>query len=63
MDNVHAGYLQDLGVLLRERALEARRQAISSRNADPREFAFDIGYLQAYQHVISLMINQARTFD
>jgi hypothetical protein len=53
---VHADYLQDLGVLLREMAMEAK--------ARQRETGTDFatGYMSGFHRVISLMQQQAEAF-
>jgi hypothetical protein len=57
-DSSHAYYLRDLGLLLREDAEEA---VLEARRPDATEF--DQGRRMAYYSVISLMQDQARTFD
>ena len=54
----YAYYLRDLGYLLKERALEAKRKSDES----PDE-PFAIGISMAYYEVISLMRNQAISFE
>jgi hypothetical protein len=57
-DSPHAYYLRDLGFLLREYAEKAVRAA---RRPDATEF--EQGRRMAYYEVVSLMQDQARTFD
>lgn len=52
-------YLRDLGVLLKEKALEAKEE---SRTAPEDERAFALGRLMAFHEVISLMQQQAQAF-
>jgi hypothetical protein len=54
---VHQHYLRDLGYMLRERALDAREQAKTSK-AD-----YDRGRRMVYYEVVSLMEQQAVAFD
>lgn len=53
----YAHYLRDLGTVLKERALEARKQRDSERTD------FQRGRLLAYYEVLSTMRNQADAFD
>ena len=52
-----ANYLLDLGMLLREMALEAKKTSIEN------ESEYDLGRVMAYYEVISLMQQQAKTFE
>lgn len=52
-------YLQDLGVVLKEKALSAR---LESQRAVDRDRAFSLGYLMAFHEVISIMQQQALAF-
>lgn len=54
--NTHALYLRDVGLLLKERALEARDE----QRGSPNEFSN--GRALAYYEVISLLVTQAQTF-
>ena len=54
----YAYYLRDLGYLLKERALDAKRQS----DASPDE-PYAMGKSMAYFEVISLMQNQAISFE
>ena len=55
-------YLRDLGNLLKESALEAKK--ISEKEAPGSEgFHFESGRLMAYYEVISLMQQQAQGFQ
>lgn len=51
-------YLLDLGTLLEEQAVRARRESNANHPAD----SFALGRLMAYHEVISLMQQQARAF-
>ena len=53
----YALYLRDLGAVLKERALEARKQRDTGRTD------FQSGRLIAYYEVLSTMRNQAEAFD
>lgn len=54
--SVEADYLLDLGVLLKEMALEAKaRQAATDSD-------FDTGYVAGFHRVVSLMQQQAESF-
>jgi hypothetical protein len=52
-------YVRDLGVLIKEKALEAKKE---SRSSPEGERAFALGRLMAFHEVISLMQQQARAF-
>jgi hypothetical protein len=58
-DEMARHYLRDLGNLIREDALEARRDRDQAR---PEERGFYLGRLAAYHSVVSLMKNQALAF-
>ena len=61
MAEKHENYLHDLGLILKERALEARRQ----RDELPLESldrTFQSGRLIAFNEVISIMQQQAEGF-
>jgi hypothetical protein len=55
-DQLAMYYLRDLGLLIREKAFEAK--ATKDQTNDP----FDIGRLAAYHEVVSLMLSQADQF-
>jgi hypothetical protein len=55
-----SGYLVDLGSLIRESGIEAKR-AFDSAPRDKRDFEW--GKLIAYNEVVSLMQQQAIAFD
>jgi hypothetical protein len=52
-------YVRDLGILIKEKALEAKKE---SRSSPEDERAFALGRLMAFHEVISLMQQQARAF-
>ncbi len=54
---IYQNYLKDLGILLKDYALEAKQQA------DHKGTEFSIGYLAGYHRIISLMQQQAEAFD
>jgi hypothetical protein len=61
MSDTHQNYLGDLGQLLKEMALEARRR---HRDSPPGPDAdFQSGVVMAYVQVISLMQSHARAFE
>lgn len=61
MPNVYKHYLFDLGVLLKERALEARHQC-DKEQPGSGEQDFQSGRLLAFNEVISIMQQQAIGF-
>lgn len=54
-------YLLDLGVLLKEKAREAKCEKDFS--SEKNEIDYKLGYLMAYHEVISLMKQQADAFE
>lgn len=54
---VYQNYLKDLGVLVKELALEAKQQA-ADKGTD-----FSTGYMAGFHRVVSLMQQQAEAFD
>lgn len=54
---VYQNYLRDLGVLIRELALEAKKQATE------KESDFSIGYMSGFHRIVSLMQQQAEAFN
>jgi hypothetical protein len=58
MSRLHEDYLFDLGPLIKERALEARRQRDESPPGSP-EREFHSGRVLAFNEVISIMQQQA----
>ncbi len=57
MDETYICYLGDLGYLIREMAEEAKRDSVT----EPSEYA--VGYLMAIHAIVSLMQQQAITFE
>lgn len=53
---IHEDYLNDLGILLKEMALEAKQTAEHSQTD------FAVGYMAGFHRVISLMQQQAEAF-
>jgi len=53
---IYQNYLKDLGVLIKELALEAKREAAEKGND------FSIGYMAGFHRVVSLMQQQAEAF-
>ena len=60
MSDVHKNYLFDLGFLLREQALDAKKSYETAKATDDE--AFHSGQLAAYYAVMSLLISQAQSF-
>jgi len=61
MDNMTAtNYLRDLGLLLRQDAFEAKREAESAIGSPDHDYK--AGRLFAYYEVVSLMQQQAKAF-
>jgi len=54
--SAYQNYLQDLGLQLKEMALEAKDKASTSGAA------FDTGYMAGFHRVVSLMQQQAEAF-
>lgn len=54
---VYQNYLKDLGVLIREMALEAKQQVVE------KDTDFSTGYMAGFHRVVSLMQQQAEAFD
>ena len=54
-----ASYLRDLGCLLKENALESRRNRDTAGDDDK---PYSLGHLMAYHEVVSLMQQQALAF-
>lgn len=61
VDPKYKYYLEDLGYLLREQALEAKARRDAAQDKDDR--LFHSGILLAYYAVISLMQQHAAGFD
>jgi hypothetical protein len=55
------GYLYDLGLLIRDLALEAKRERVECTSNSER--GFTLGRLMAFHEVVSLMQQQAVAFD
>lgn len=55
-DSMYRNYLSDLGITLKEMALEAKQKARVSGTD------FDIGYMAGFHRVLSLMQQQAEAF-
>jgi hypothetical protein len=56
--SVFEDYLHDLGVLVREMAMEAKAKAVDGGRND-----FVTGYMAAFHRIVSLMQQQAETFN
>jgi len=54
---VYKNYLKDLGILIRELALDAKQQAVE------KDTDFSTGYMAGFHRVVSLMQQQAEAFD
>lgn len=57
----YKNYVYDLGILLKEKALEAK--AIKDRTVNGDITDYDLGYLMAFHESLSLMQQQAEVFD
>ncbi|MDQ3262395.1 MAG: hypothetical protein M3Y59_01865 [Myxococcota bacterium] len=55
-DDVYRNYLHDLGILIKEMALEAKVKAAASGDS------FDVGYMAGFHRVVSLMQQQGEAF-
>jgi len=53
---VYQYYLKDLGILIKEMALEAKKEAGDNKTD------FSIGYMACYHRIVSLMQQQAEAF-
>ena len=60
MSDTYKNYLQDLSFLLKERALEAKKDF---KKASDDNQAFAAGYLAAYHDILDIMKNQATSFN
>ena len=60
MSELTENYLRDLGFLLRE-AWEASERALLEATPDQRQY--EAGHNRAYRRVLSLMLQQAESFD
>ncbi|MDR6965606.1 hypothetical protein [Shewanella putrefaciens] len=57
----YKNYVYDLGMLLKEKALEAKATKDRAVNGDITDY--DLGYLMALHELVSLMQQQAEVFD
>ncbi len=60
-DDKYMNYVYDLGVLLKEKAIDAK--ADKDKALDTDEFDYKLGYLMAFHEVISVLKQQADVFD
>ena len=60
MSDVERDYLLDLGLILRESALQARQRANEARGT-PEE-AYEEGRAMAYHEIANLLLKRAATF-
>ena len=60
MTDLADDYLQDLGLLLRERLADAERDY---QAAAPEEKQYESGRYRAYREVLNLMLLQAEAFE
>jgi hypothetical protein len=56
-NTVYRKYLKDLGILIKEMALEAKQQKIK------KQTDFSIGYMAGFHRIVSLMQQQAEAFN
>ena len=61
MSDIHKSYLADLGHLLREEALKAKRAESAAKGTDDE--AFQSGRSYAFYEVMSLLVSQAEAFQ
>ena len=61
MSETHSNYLRDLGNLLREAAVDARRRHQEAAGSENE--SFEAGRSMAYYEVVSLLIDQAVAFE
>ena len=54
---VYENYLRDLGTLIKEMALDAKK------TANDKQTDFSVGYLTGFHRVVSLMQQQAEAFN
>ena len=60
MSDPSENYLRDLGALVKERALEAKRQKDTAAGTERHDY--ETGRLMALHEVVSLMQDQAQAF-
>jgi hypothetical protein len=61
MDNKYQNYLYDLGNILKEYSLEARKDYLEAKGTEDEEFK--TGYLMGLHRVLSLMVQQTIGFQ
>jgi hypothetical protein len=61
MSDVHRNYVFDFGYLLRENVLEAKQSARAAKGTDDE--ANQLGRKMAYYEVMSLLLQQAESFQ
>ncbi len=59
-DDKYRFYLMDVGLILRERALEAEQEQEAARGTAGA--SFEVGRAMAYYEVVSLLLGQAEVF-
>lgn len=59
--STYKNYLHDLGILIKEEALEAKKKKKLSKTIN--EIQFNTGYMMGFHRVISLMQQQAEVFN
>ncbi|MDQ3322808.1 MAG: hypothetical protein M3525_10345 [Acidobacteriota bacterium] len=62
MNNKYQLYLQDLGFLVKERALSAKTDK-EGKAQDSQSYLYEAGRLMAFNEIISLMQQQAEGFE
>jgi hypothetical protein len=60
-DDKFKSYIYDLGMLLKEKAKEAKSQKEAASSADDADY--ETGYLMAFHEIIDVMKEQARAFN
>ena len=61
MNEQFENYVLDLGVLVKEKALEAK--ATKDESVCRKDSDYHLGYLMAFYEIVSLMQQQAAVFD
>ncbi len=58
---VYKNYLHDLGIIIKEEALESKKKKKMSKTINEKDF--NTGYMMGFHRVISLMQQQAEAFN
>ena len=60
-ENKYKYYLSDLGALVKEKALNAKKEKVKTQESD--DYNYSLGYLTAWMEVVSLLKDQAEAFE